>query len=223
MKITFGIFQILLLTFLSSCTGYRFTNSLNPLEEDGVRSISVPMFINRSSLPNASAPFTQEMVHMLAKYPGLEIFNGENLRADAIMIGVITSDKKLRDVYETMTRIFTDGDLQTSIGNRPQFYIPTSTQYKLNVKVMIIKNPSKKDMKLFQSEMGDHILKHPKVIVNHSTGLVGSFTRETKAVTDPDDGGVVNQSKTDYYFEQSLLSLAKSNAESFRQVVLDVF
>ena len=145
----FGFFSIL----VTACSGYRVANASNPLQEDGIHSISVPMFVNRSAFPNAAAPFTQEMIYMLNKYSGIKVINGEDLKADAILVGVLTSDKKLKDVYKTMTRTFTDGDLQTSIGNRPQFYIPTSTQYRIDVQMFLIKNPTKKEMELFHLQV----------------------------------------------------------------------
>lgn len=76
------------------------------------------MFINKLSVSYVSGLFTQEIVCMLNLINGFKTYTGEVKNADVIFIGVINSKAKRRDVFQRESEIFTEGELEESIGGR---------------------------------------------------------------------------------------------------------
>ena len=61
MKVRFFSILLCMLT-LASCAGYHFNTNNNPLIGYDIRSVAVPMFVNRSVIPELAAPMTKEML-----------------------------------------------------------------------------------------------------------------------------------------------------------------
>lgn len=212
-----------LMILLTSCSGYQVVKNQNPFEDQGIYSITVPMFINKSSVSHVSGPFTQETVRMLNSINGLKTYTGEVKNADAILIGVINSKAKRRDVFQRESEIFTEGELEESIGGRTQFYVPSSTKVTLNVQFYLIKDPTYFEKKLVKSELGKYLTQHPKILFNSNIGVSGTFTREIESTSDIDGAGITNFSRTKHAFEEAIESMAKSAAQSLKQTVIYVF
>lgn len=211
------------LLFLLGCAGYHTVDHRNPLFRYGVKSISIPMFVNQTSYSGVNAPFTREIARILHSYPDLQVYSGEKLQADAILIGVIKGEDKLVDGQESTTKRFTNDTLKDSIGNRKQFYLPSNTTYKLSLELTLIKDPTPLDYKLIQTDLKKYMSRHPKVIFNESLALNGSFDRVILGNTAPDDGGVVNYTQNKALFDKSIDTLAKNAAQNFKDVILNAF
>jgi len=97
--------------FLISCSGYHFKNKNNPFVAYEIESISIPMFVNWSIVPNVSGPMTSNFINMLMDYSGLTIYSHEKTSADAILVGIISSSDKTRQVYKNKSYQATVGTL----------------------------------------------------------------------------------------------------------------
>jgi len=218
--------QIMLLCLvlnLVSCAGYRVVNRGNPFEEDSIRSVAIPMFINRSSYAGLSGPFTREISALLSSYPELKISTNSNTSSDALLIGIIDSPKRYAQAFQTTASKLTAGELRESIGERAQFYLPTASTFIVTLRVILIKNPTTADKKLLLSEIGDKLTNHPKVIFQNSFSYTPNFNRESKDTINADSGGIVNYPKTKRYFDQTIDQVAKQSAVDLRELVLNVF
>ncbi len=56
-----------------SCSGYRFQSKSNPFAQYGIRSISVPMFYNKSNFADVSGPFTREIYKTLLEFKNRDV------------------------------------------------------------------------------------------------------------------------------------------------------
>ena len=128
MKVRFFSLIVLLVT-LSSCAGYHFNTTNNPLIGYDIRSVAVPMFVNRSVIPELAAPFTKEIIFALSDYSGIRVYSGDNDKADAVLIGIIESRDHYNSVVKTTQTLFTDKTIKSSIGERSPFYYPITTAF----------------------------------------------------------------------------------------------
>ncbi len=221
-----GILAVAIIMTLAGCSGYRAVQAKNPLYYYGITSVSVPQFINKSILPSVSGPLTKSIFLVLAQYPGLTVYSGENPAADAILIGIIESSDHRDKVYNNnIGRKFIDesSSLKASIGNRPGFYVNNQTNYKLTLRLILIKNPDWESVSLARSDLAPQLLASPQIILNESLALEGSFSHVLDSNTGPDDGGVTNFTKTKGIYDQSLETIGQSAADWFRGVVINAF
>lgn len=181
------------------------------------------MFVNQTILPGASGPMTREVIRMLSQYPGIKVYAGENRKADAVLVGTLTSATRQSVFFKTTSKKFTTGDLKESIGGRKEFYVPSGTSYSMSLNLVLIKDPSIQDRKLIESDLKKYLNRHPKVIFTESIGLSTSFTRTVDSNLSPDDGGVVNYTKNIGLLSKSLDDLSKSAAGTFKEMILNAF
>lgn len=216
-------FISLLSTAFVACSGYQFVENDNPLAIHGVRSVSVPMFINKSPVANVGSMVTKEITLLLSSYPGLKVHSGEDLSSDAILIGIVGGEQKLSDLVQTTERKFTSGDLKKSLGTRKEFYVPTGSSMNLTVQFMLIKNPKRQDIELAKSELKDIFVTHPRVVLNQSLNFQASFTRVVDGTETIDSPGLVNMTKNKAIMDRALKDGSKSLAQQFKDVVLNAF
>lgn len=222
MKVRF--FSLLLcLLALTSCAGYHFNTNNNPLIGYDIRSVAVPMFINRSVIPELAAPMTKEIVFALNDYSGIRVFSGDNENADAVLIGVIESRDHYNETVKTTQTLFTDDTVKTSIGNRAPFYYPVQTSYEFSLKVILIKRPSKEELELLTTDVGQFMKVNPKVVLMDTINISGNFSRVVGENTTSSSVGKTNFTKNKGIFEKSLQETAMNAAKTFKQVVLNAF
>lgn len=209
-------------TLLSGCAGYHFNTSNNPLIGYDIKTISVPMFINLSVLPQIAAPMTREITLALSDYSGLKVVNNE-AQADAVLIGIIESKDHYTEVVRTSQSLFTDKDVAKSIGSRPGFYFPIQSTYDFSLRLILIKRPSKEEIDLMTSELGPYVKAHPKVVLQDAIPLSGTFDRVASPNLTANDAGEVNFVKNKGIFEKSLQDTCYQAAQTFKQVVLNAF
>lgn len=161
----------------------------------------------------------------MASYPALKLRTTSGGDEDAVLLGIIESPQRYSQAYLTSATKFTAGELETSIGDRAQFYLPTASTYRINIRLVLIKNPGKLEKELLASSLGKKIegRKGTKIIFQQSFAYQGSFNRETKDTINSDSGGIVNYSKTKRYFIQTIETLSQQMARDFEDLVINVF
>lgn len=216
---------ITLAVLLTSCAGYRVRDRGNPFEQENIRTLAVPMFINKSAYSGVAPIFTRELAKLMASYPGLKIQSSSGGKEDAVLLGIIESPRRHSEAYLTTATKFTAGELKDSIGNRAQYYLPTASSYRINLRLILIKNPGEMEKELLASPIGAQVQgsKNSKVIFQQNFEYVGNFNRETKDTINSDSGGIVNYPKTRRYFMQTVEQLAQQAARDFEDLVINVF
>lgn len=222
MKVRFFSILLCMLT-LASCAGYHFNTNNNPLIGYDIRSVAVPMFVNRSVIPELAAPMTKEIVFALNDYSGLRVFSGDNDQADAVLIGVIESKDHYNEVVQTTQTLFSDDNIKSSIGSRSPFYYPVQTSYEFSLKVILIKRPSKEELDLLTTDLGQFMKVNPKVVLMDTINISGNFSRVVGESTTPNAAGKTNFVKNKGIFEKSLQETSMNAAKTFKQVVLNAF
>lgn len=222
MKVRF--FSILLFTLtLASCAGYHFNTTNNPLIGYDIRSVAVPMFVNRSVIPELAAPLTREITYALNDYSGIRVYSGDSDKADAVLIGVIESRDHYNDVVRTTQTLFTDNTVKSSIGDRSPFYYPVQSSYEFSLRLILIKRPSKEELELLTTDIGQYMKVNPKVVLMDTINVTGSFSRVVGETTTPNAVGSTNFVKNRGIFEKSIQETAMNAAKTFKQVVLNAF
>jgi len=211
---------IIVILITSSCAGYKPYINNNPFKNYGIKSISIPIFVNKSVLPAISAKVTRSVVKVLFNYKNLKIYSGENYRADAFLIGIIESNDKINNVFKPGGDKFADGDLKKSIGSRQSFFIPTNSSYSYNVKIYLIKDPSNNIIKLLKSKIPNNVkIKYPKLIFFKEFTATTAFDRQLKETTSVNSAGLVNFTQAQGNFYDSLDQSASSIATQFNNAV----
>lgn len=214
-----------------SCAGYRFKYRKNPLGKYNISKLSVPMFVNQSAIPHLSGPLTKEFSLLLSSYPGLKIYPGDDFQSDAILIGVITSNTKLRKAQSPQTSVpITNEDGQwrkfPSMGDRQMFWVPNMQKLQFYITLTLIKNPTHQLVTLVKSSMGQYMYNHPQIIFSQTHELTGDYLLE---IYDLDNNPETN-TRGEVIFTQNLKArdilvqnLARSIAETFKQTTLYAF
>lgn len=211
---------LLILLFLSGCSGYRYTQQDNPLSQYGIESISVPMFYNYSNQPEVSQNFTRETFRLLSSYQGLRVKSGYHKNTDAVLIGIVKSPAK---IFETLAptnyRVAQDraGDAVGDV--RQNFSIPGITDIVMGLHIIIIKKPTEEELSLLKSGLGDKVKLTSRIIINEILPLRAQFTREIF-----DDEAVnVNATQNDGIRRKTIVSLSEQAAISIRDMILYAF
>ena len=205
------------------CGGYQITHQHNPLAQYGISSVAVPMFFNQSALPNAAVPFTSEFYRWLTSYRGLKVYSGFEPKADAVLLGVVSSPQKLGETVrvEGRKRVQTLVD-PGDIGRRQDFFTPTRNSLLLTLRVVLIKNPNRQEVQFFQREIARVVEQHPKLIFNKTVSLSTSFSREFRSRSQG-EGGVSNFTNNLGALQEAVRTLAASGRQHFQEVVVNVF
>lgn len=208
---------------LASCAGYHFNTTNNPLIGYDIRSVAVPMFVNRSVIPELAEPLTREITYALNDYSGIRVYSGDSDKADAVLIGVIESRDHYNDVVKTTQTLFTDNTVKSSIGDRSPFYYPVQSSYEFSLRIILIKRPSKEELELLTTDVGQYMKVNPKVVLMDTINVTGSFSRVVGETTTPNAVGKTNFVKNRGIFEKSIQETAMNAAKTFKQVVLNAF
>jgi hypothetical protein len=215
------------LCFLFGCTGYHFNNATNPLIGYDIRSVSVPMFVNQSVMPQMAGLMTKEIVLSLKDFSGLKVINGDQSDSDAVLLGIVESGNHYSEVIQTTSTAYTNTDtnknIKKSIGNRQDFYYPATTAYTMQLRVILIKRPTKDEIDFLQKNTLGLAKYHPKVVLTEILPITGSFTRVVYDNLTPNSGGEVNFVKNKGILEKSLQDSCLQTAKNFKQVVLNAF
>ena len=220
-NLTFRLMVLCSLFFLGSCTGYQFRQVQNPFYHFGIRSLSVPMFVNKSAIPNISNPFTREIFLLLSHYSGLEVYSGLKKDKDAVLIGIISSGPKVSDVFSQSGRTFLSKE---TLPGRSPFYVTSNTNYKLNLRIVIIKKPDPNLINLIKGPWGEQVIQNSRIVLDENFPLTSSFVRSVSVGEEGSaDSRVANFTKSKSWFQITVQELAESTSERFRKEVLNAF
>lgn len=212
-------FVFLLLFSIVSCTGYKLTNRSNPFIQYGIRSISVPMFYNHSSYSNVSSIFTQKIHYLLTEFDGLEVVSGQG-NTDAVLVGIIGSREKINDASSSDDmRIARSISPDTLEGKRGEFYVPANTTNNLDIRFIVIKNPTQAELELLNSPYGKNIKANSKIIFNESIVVSREFNRELFS----GESTQINYTQNRGAEKENLKKMADSAATTFKEMILYAF
>ena len=225
MKSWFSFYRYLTFCLIiTGCSGYQLRNNENPLAQYGISKLAMPIFLNRSSLPQVTGPVSREFIELFNTFPGLTVYQSENARADALLLGIITSDRDLRGGVKANSdqRQFVES---RDIGNRRRFLIPAQSVLILKLRLVLIKDPNFFDKKVLLSKLGNYINAHPKVIFDKTIDLNQSYNRSILGKVDsPLDGGGIVNFTNNKGSEKIMISLAAKKAvKNFKELVLNAF
>ena len=179
-----------------SCSGYRIQNQDNPLAQYGINSLAVPQFVNYSNMPEVAEMLTKDFTFLFGEYSGLTLYNGEDSRADATLVGIVDGPKKRMDTINVESTTFLGDEV---FGERKGFEVPYSANYNLMVHIMIIKDSKK--------------------LIEKKLPFRGSYLMASRRRT----LGHVNFTKNQAVVRQSMTLTAQDLAENFKKLVLDAF
>ncbi len=211
---------LLILLFITGCSGYRYTQQDNPLSQYGIESLSVPMFHNYSNQPDVAAHFTRETYRLLTSYPGLKLKSGYHQESDAVLIGIIKTPEKIYETQRPNNLRVAQDRAENAIGDKRQdFYIPGTTVLDLALQVIVIKKPSEEELSLLKSGIGDKVKLTSRVIFNETIPLSAQYTREVfdneqVSVTATQNSGIQRK---------ILKNMAEQAAVSVRDMILYAF
>lgn len=209
---------LLLLIFFSSCSGYKVKRNDNPLSHYKIRSISIPQFVNYSSIPNVGTILTRQMFNMFTQFAHLKIYRGENKKTDATLVGIVESQNKEREVFLSKDNKFINRD-----GTARKFYLPTENKYALSVRLVLVRNSDLKNRKILRSKLGKFVQEKGNVIFNRILVLEGSYSLSLSNSQNIDGAGVTNFTKSNTSFVTSLEESSEAFVNNFRETVINVF
>ena len=211
---------LLILIFITGCSGYRYTQQDNPLSQYGIQSLSVPMFYNYSYQPEVSNNFTRETYRLLSSYHGLKLRSGYHHESDAVMIGIIKSPEQIFETLIPGNFRVAQEKAGVAIGKKRQtFYIPGTTEISLMLQIIVIKKPTEEELTLLKSGLGDKVKLTSRIIFNETLPIRSTYTREifdeeAVSITATQNAGI--QRKV-------IRSLSEQAAISIRDMILYAF
>lgn len=215
--------KLLILTFivstLTSCSGYRLKSKENPFFRFGINSITIPMFLNESTISNVSGPFTRELSSYLMSFSDLRVYPGENKSADAVLLGIIRSGQYKNSSLKTSGYKISSDIAPVATGSRRKYYIPRSTSIELDINFILIRDPSIADIKLLTSDIGQHIRNNPKIIYNEYVKVIGDFTRNIH----DGEAVAVNQTQNIGMQNKTINKMAEDAVNKFKETILYAF
>lgn len=205
---------------LTSCAGYKAVERGNPLSQYGVKSVSIPMFLNKSSLAGAASSFTSSFITLMSSYPGLKVDTGFSKDNDAVLIGVVESQKTYSNTVVNAQQRTVSSVAPNSLGNkRNDFYVPATSRVELRVRVMLLKKPTQAELKLLRTKYATKLRGNRKIIFNEVITINDTFNRE---IFD-DKAGQVNFTQNYGILHRSIEKLAKQAAVNFEESILYAF
>ncbi len=232
------IYFLILPFILLSCAGYHFEDRTNPFAQYNINSVVIPMFYNQTGLAGTTGPFTKEITLALAGFSGLKIMGPQNVeKADAVLVGVLKSSKKLSDILSVTRRksakltVPNSTGIKEEIPRRADFMIPSETSINLILELTLIKNPTTQELKVIKSSLGKFVKHHPKIIFREELHVEQAFEREIldKSISEEgdfdtySDEGVINQTLNKGLLSRTIDSMAKAASKNFKELILYAF
>jgi hypothetical protein len=209
---------LLIIIFVtSSCAGYRLQDTENPFKQYNIKSISIPMFYNQSTISGATPLFTKEIYRMISGFDNLKI---KSTGADATLIGILMSDETIIETIAPGAPRSVENIVDSSIAERRgEFYIPSTSTVTLSLKIIVIKQPTQEEIKFLRSKASNLEFVSSKIIFSENIPLTNTFTRE---LYDNESSSVIHTQNRGS-LRKSLITMSKSAAETFREMILYAF
>jgi hypothetical protein len=141
--------------------------------------------------------------------------------SDAVLLGIVSSSPRMTDVFGKNEQKLISEDL---LSGRKPFYVSSSTLYRLNLRIVLLKRPDQRLIKFIHGPLGDYAQHGPQIVLDESFPLTSTFTRAGSGQDSRDpESRRVNFTKSKAWFRITLKELAKSTAEKIRKEVLNAF
>lgn len=192
------------------CSGYEIKGKDHLFSSNEISKVKIPLFVNRTIFPNISAPFTNELIARLHHFKSLSVSGGEpSSKEEHVLIGVISSSAREKDVLEPIIRRYTGNSLslRNAIGSRPDFFLTSQYRVNLSLEIIVIKNP------VFNGERKIAEGQGPKIIFQRTVPVRFNVVNNVAAVDGPDSLGVANYTNNLGYFDYEVKRAAKQVAE----------
>jgi hypothetical protein len=134
-------------------------------------------------------------------------------------VGILSSGPKQQETEVTASRQRVSDLTPNSIGDRRTFFIPTTKQVNMNLRVVIIKDPQDEDIQLARSQMNRFVERTPRIVLNQVFDVSGTYGLE---ILDG-EGTEVNQTQNRGLRKELILNLAENAALIFKETILDVY
>lgn len=205
--------------FLVSCAGYRFQTSNQFFSQHGVYTLYVPMFYNKTPFSGVSPVFTREIYSVLRQFPNLKIV-GSLEGADAVLIGIIESNRDITKATTTKTLRLAKSVAPTNVGDgRQDFYIPSTSNVTMGLRLIMVKGPSAQMISILQSDIGKQAGVSSKIIFNEVISVTGVYNREYL----DEQGGEVVATQNRGAQKNIINNMAAEAATSFENMVIYAF
>jgi hypothetical protein len=212
---------LLVLLFITGCSGYRYTQQDNPLSQYGIESLSVPMFHNYSNQPEVSNHFTREVYRLLTTYPGLKLKSGYHEDTDAVMIGIIKTPQTIFESVSPMNFRVAQDRARKAIGTKRQkFSIPGTSDVIFLLQIIVIKKPTEEEISLLRSGLGDKVRLTSRIIFNDTLPLRAQYTRE---IFDLKEGVDITATQNSGIQRKVIRNMAEQAAANVRDMILYAF
>ncbi len=204
---------LLLIFFFTSCAGYNLVSRTNPFEQYNISTLAVPMFYNNTNLAGVSALFTGEVINVLSPFNGLKIVSKDN--ADAHLIGIITSADKRSETIKGINKKSAKNLYEDQIGGRDDFFLYSSNRISLSVRFILIKHPTKEQIKLLKN-LDQGKLLSSKILLDEKINISQSFN-----LKELDEAGVDVLGTQNKGLERKAIELlAQKAATDFKEIIL---
>lgn len=217
------LLTIVLITGLTGCSGYSFRSVDNPFKDHEIKTIAVPMFVNKTSLGDVTPVYTRRIVDMLSSYTGLKVRAGSFTNEDAVLIGIITPFYKRasKEVHFSSSSLMSESK-RGEIGNRRAFILPTVGLFEVNVTIHILKNPTQAEVDFFSENFEFTKGSFPRTVLSNSFRMAGSFS-VGNGVGDVDSEAAVQGTANRGALRKALVTTGDNLVNSFREVLANAF
>ncbi len=210
---------VLMLLIGTSCQGYRFVGKKNPFAQYNIRRISIPAFLNQSTIPNLSSSFTSEISLLLREYDNLEIVPVDAPGEKNFIIGIIKSKPSLARTLTTSSQRVASNSTVSNVGARDKFSIPARTMIEVTLQIVVIKNPTIEELQVLKSSLGESLEANGKIVFNHTFNLSEVYTHEVFEGS----ANVVTSTQTNGSKNRATQELARQAASQFKDIILYAF
>ena len=208
-------------TFLTSCSGYVFRDMDNPFADQGIRSIAVPMFVNRTSQARFSSELTRQAIDALSSFKGLRVENGSFENEDAVVIGIIKPATKGREIFYS-SKVLMSEEQQEAIGKRNSFLVPTTAKYDFKLELIILKRPTKDEIKFYTEYFKFSKVSYPRTILRKEFAISDSFAVENP-VGGIDSNAPIRGALNKGSLRKSIEKTASNFAVELKEVLANAF
>lgn len=208
-----NMMKLIIFSFLASCAGYQLVNNNNPLDQYEIRSLTIPKFVNNSNLPNVGGVFTGEVVKTLTPFKSLRI-GGKN--TDAHLIGVVESPLRRKETVVGLNKKSAKATYPDIIPeSRDDFFVATSNKVKLQLRLILLKHPSKDEIEAVK-KLAKHNVASSKIVFNEVITVDQTFSLKELSASGIDVLGTQNKGLE----RKAIKQLAVKAAKKFRDTIL---
>ena len=167
---------IIMTLFLISCSGYKIREQVNPFKKEGIESIAVPMFVNKTNLQSVSNTFSSAVISMLNTYRGLKVVTTDTFSADAVLLGIIQSQRGGYEPIDTEDRNLLSKGQIDALGSRSAFTLETVKRLGVRVHILILKKPKKSEVDFLINYFDFKKEIFPRSVFSRSFDLSSTFS-----------------------------------------------